>query len=276
MRRLILLVTASLAWGCSKGPSPEQPPVRVTLPQGTEVRLLLLAQLEAGQAKVGDRVPFVVAEDVVVDGRTLISAGAPASGEVVWSRSEGTLSALANQPARLAVKLTEVEMATGAKARLETDGDAYQFTRANTGGGTTGRVIEDLMRDPDRRQVLEQLAGMFESGSSADLSSPEAREVLQALAAEMNLPRTLELVRRQEMERAESLIARIKEGGSAAAILGGSHLATVAAVGELARLADDVGSRLGRMLRGRTIKAHVGTPVTARVAEDMAITLPAR
>jgi hypothetical protein len=43
---------------------------------------------------------------------------------------------------------------------------------------------------------------------------------------------------------------------------------TVAAVTELTKLAAFAGDRLGGVLRGRTIRAHFGTELTAYVAQD--------
>lgn len=269
---LAVVLSFAVAGCVPKSEEPEAAHGPVKLAAGADVQVLLLKPLEAGTAKEGEAVPFVVARDVPGEGGVAaIRAGAPAEGSVTWSRSEGTLSGLANRPARLAVKVDRVQAVDGTWIDLTMRDEAHQFTRANTGRRAALDVVEELATDPNQRETLEKLARLFEDPDSIDLNSPEGRRMLDVLAERLDLPQTRQLVAQDEVRRAQGLVERIRAGGSAAAILGGSTLATVAAVGELAQLADDVGSRLGRMLRGRTIKAHVGTPVTAQVAEDVLV-----
>jgi hypothetical protein len=57
-------------------------PVSVTLPSGTPIHLQLAETISTAKATVGQRVPFVVVEDVVQDGVTVIPAGTQATGTV--------------------------------------------------------------------------------------------------------------------------------------------------------------------------------------------------
>ena len=60
------------------------------------IRLILLKELHSGGTPQGTIVPFMVDQNVTdSNGNVLVKAGTPAYGEVVWSRREGALSALA-------------------------------------------------------------------------------------------------------------------------------------------------------------------------------------
>src|SRR5689334_9503128 len=54
----------------------------VTLKKGTDVKLAFDQNLSSKTAKVGDKVPFHVDEDVVVDGKTVIKQGTKVTGTV--------------------------------------------------------------------------------------------------------------------------------------------------------------------------------------------------
>ena len=68
------------AWLPANAQSTASTQLRVTLPSGTPIHLQLAETISTAKATVGQRVPFVVVEDVVQDGVTVISAGTQATG----------------------------------------------------------------------------------------------------------------------------------------------------------------------------------------------------
>lgn len=75
-------------------PAPVQEPaaqqlVSATLLQGTAVYTTTEREVSSKVARVGDRIPLRVAEDVVVDGVTVIRAGTPGTGEVTRIDKKG-------------------------------------------------------------------------------------------------------------------------------------------------------------------------------------------
>ena len=67
------------------------PAVAQTLKEGTAVQLETRADITSKTAKEGDPVELAVSQAVVVDGVTVIPAGAPAKGEVAKARDNGLL-----------------------------------------------------------------------------------------------------------------------------------------------------------------------------------------
>lgn len=63
----------------------------LTLPEGTPVHLQTREDLSSKDARKGDKVEMAVAEPVVVNGVTVIPAGAPAVGEISRARDNGLL-----------------------------------------------------------------------------------------------------------------------------------------------------------------------------------------
>ena len=57
-------------------------PARLTIPDGTPIKLRLGESVSSAHARPGDRLDFVVVRDVTVDGFTVISAGTVAHGSV--------------------------------------------------------------------------------------------------------------------------------------------------------------------------------------------------
>lgn len=277
-RNCVLLAIAAFGVGCGR-PAPktaEAPPAPIALPQGTTVSLILLQKLDSGGSDSGAPVPLMVAEDVrAADGSVLIRRGTPATGTVSQSRGAGALSALANTPARLAIQLDHTWGIDGTQVDLcaskdEPDAE-YAFTRDNT-GKIGGSVDLDKVWSNERAQpVLERLAQNLEDGRPLDLSDPVVRQTLQDVAGELHLDATSRLLEQGELKRADDLLSQVRKGGSAAALINGAALPTIGAALELAHLAGSVGSRIGGIFKGRNIRAHVGTPVSAFVKRPATI-----
>jgi|SRR5436190_9996654 len=114
-------------------PAPPPPPARTSgreIPAGTELDVRLSTLLNSGTAKVEDRFEATTVVDLVIDGRTLVPAGAVARG-VVSSVEPGTRT---NRTARMTVTFDQ----------LSFNGRAYPIrgtvTQAIQGEGIKGEA----------------------------------------------------------------------------------------------------------------------------------------
>jgi hypothetical protein len=275
-------VLALVALGCGpKGPS--APELKTaSLSKGAEVPLILLRQLEAGSTREGTLVPFMVAQDVEgPDGIVVIPKGAVAEGEVSWSRSEGTLSGVLGQPARLEVRILRTRSSGGDSVPLQSDSEDerenFEFNRANTGvpdakisgGGMQGFDSVEL-----ETKALAAIEDFFETGDAQKLNvQDDVREWLYK-ASEENQMQEL----RSAMDSGSSDLTRVirhVRDGSLTQLAGSELLLAVHAVTQLGRLAHSVERSLSSKLKGRTIKAYVGTPAKAFVAKDVRVKVQA-
>jgi len=245
------------------------------LPRGQSIPLVLATNLNAGEAKEGQEVALLVAEDVKVDGQIVIPKGTPAKGEVSWSRSEGTLSGMMGQPARLEVKIKELELSQES-LQLATDENEpskpYSFTRSNTGNSVTPHLgVDHLLKEEATRQVLEKLDKAF-NGESVDLNSDEGKKALIEIARQSGLSDTQKLLDsgKGDIGQLQDVISRLQRGDVSGLAKGDLSL-SLNSVLELANLVGGLGDRLSRTLKGRTIHASAGTPVTAFAAESKSL-----
>lgn len=86
----------------------------ITIAEGTPVHLELAETISSAHARKGDRIEFVVLEDVNQDGMTVIRAGAKAWGSVTEVRNKRPLGV----PGRLSLEADSVELADGQLAAL--------------------------------------------------------------------------------------------------------------------------------------------------------------
>lgn len=92
-------------------------PVAVTVPKGMRIELRALERVTSETAIVGSSVQFAVARDLVVDGVTVLRAGAPVTGTIVKARQ-----GIANrQWAELEIQVKEVKIGKDAVLRLSTN-----------------------------------------------------------------------------------------------------------------------------------------------------------
>lgn len=70
---------AMLAYGNS---DTKTPLIATTIPVDTLVKIKLVTPLNTETSKVGDKVKFQAAEDVIYNGQLIIAAGAPGEGVV--------------------------------------------------------------------------------------------------------------------------------------------------------------------------------------------------
>src|SRR5215472_9164643 len=80
-----------------------------TVPAGTRITVRSDSQINSANAQVGQSFNANLARDLVVGGKTIAKAGAPAKGKVTYAKSSGRLHA----PGELTVRLTWIRLADG-------------------------------------------------------------------------------------------------------------------------------------------------------------------
>lgn len=238
---------------------------------GTSMKLILMRQLEAGKEQEGAEVPFIVAEDVLAaNGGVAIEKGAIVKAVVKQSRGENALSGVLNRPGRLAVSFVEVKTVDGQTLPVAADAggkeELYSFTRANTGKQDVIEKLERLSSDADVKATLDKIQSAFSTGEAPTFDDPKSKEALSKISKELDLKALGKAIAEDRVGEISNALASTKNLGAAASALTSGNV-TLAAVLELADVAGDVGSKLQRMLGGRTIRAYPGTEVTAYIAQ---------
>lgn len=251
-------------FGCQPEPAP-------IVKKGTPVRLALLSPLEAGRAKPGDVVRlYTLAPVADSSGSVVAEAGSEAQGEVVQSRGPDMLSSLANRPARLSIRLRWVLPQEGAAISLVTDpvqpDQPYSFTRDNTRPPQFVEALKGRWNDEATRIALEQLHKGLEEGKLEFDNEAQRMAAAEALRS-LQLDRAAEALRTGKTEDLQSVLRSVREG-RVGNLKVPDLLGQLRAAGDLLNLAFDVGDRIGRALRPRTIRAYAGTEVPATVATD--------
>lgn len=114
----------------------------VVIPQGTPVAIRLQDSISSASATSGDSFDYVLAEPLVVNGKTVAPAGAPGIGRVVAARKSGRLHNAGYL--RLALASVEVE---GKQVPIQTSsifisGGSYKKRNwAWIGGGAAGGAL---------------------------------------------------------------------------------------------------------------------------------------
>ena len=259
------LLPLFLLAGCHRAPEATAPPApsfrRVTLAAGTPVRLVLLDELASGGTAEETEVHLALAEPL--DG---LPAMSPATAVVSASRTEGTLGAVTNRPARLNLRLHTLKGPTSEDIALSADpkeAKDYELNRANTGRP------EAAQKEPEEADVAVGVAvqGLVEKGESGGLNAKEVGD----LARKLGMGETAKLADAGRLDEAQSLIRALRTGGTVAGFAGGG---SAAAALELVSLAGDMGHRLGRALGGRNIRAYPGTTIQAYVLRETTIQAP--
>ena len=108
-----ILITILLA-PCAVAQEPSAIPTRLLIPDQTPVKLQLNESVSSAHARPGDRLDFIVVRDVNIEGFTVISAGAVATGSVTGVKGKRLLGIGGN----VALKLDSVELANGESGRV--------------------------------------------------------------------------------------------------------------------------------------------------------------
>ncbi len=114
----------------------------ISLPAGTELQVRLSESIATNRDVAGDSFEAVVAQPVVIDGKTVIPQDAPVTGEIVSVRESGRLSGVARM--RLELRSVEVD---GEEYELHTSdfsrrgGDHKKRNWGFIGGGAGGGAL---------------------------------------------------------------------------------------------------------------------------------------
>jgi len=118
-----------------------------TVPAGTRITVRTDSQINSANAHVGQLFNANLARDLVVGGKTIAKAGAPAKGKVTYVKSSGRLHA----PGQLAIRLTSIRLADDKALSVSTTGfhaKGKSHTKSNAtkigGGAAAGALIGGL------------------------------------------------------------------------------------------------------------------------------------
>lgn len=245
------------------------------LPRGTEIKLILMKELNSGGSVIREEVPFMVSEDVIVGGRVIIREGTIATGTVKQVRREGALSAmLFDKPSRLAVEFGQTWDAQGRSIPLFAklngkDRRLFQFNRGNTKvPQPEDRETHDALKAPNKRHVLELLVDTLKgSRSIADVKDRAERNLFMEVAHALRLSNTAELLLNNRILDLVTLGAQLNAPGlatifAARAAVGAVQI-TFRAAKEVAHIATHFPGFLARKFGGRNISAPLGLEISA-------------
>jgi hypothetical protein len=147
-----------------------------TIPAGTHISVRVGQELSSGTAKVGDRFDATLARDLVVSGKTLAKAGAPARGKVTAAKPSGRLHA----PGQLSVRLTSVQ--AGGKTVPVSTGNYHiegkSHTKSNAtkigGGAALGALIGGIAGGGKGAAIGAGAGGAAGTGVAAATGKEEA------------------------------------------------------------------------------------------------------
>src|SRR5712691_9331665 len=117
-----------------------------TIPSGTRLTVRMGSGISSGRTQSGQTFDAALARDLVVNGKTLAKAGAPARGKVTYAKSSGRL----HDPGELSLRLTSVEV-NGRNVPVSTTAfhaKGKSHTKSNLtkigGGAAAGALIGGL------------------------------------------------------------------------------------------------------------------------------------
>jgi len=114
-----------------------------TVPAGTRITVRTDSQINSASADVGQSFRSNLVRDLVVDGKTVAKAGAPAKGKVTYAKSSGRLHA----PGQVTIRLTSIQLTNGKTLPVSTSGfraKGKSHTKSNVtkiGGGAAGGAL---------------------------------------------------------------------------------------------------------------------------------------
>lgn len=147
-----------------------------TIPAGTHIAIRVGQQISSATAKVGDRFDATLARDLVVGGKTLAKAGAPARGKVTLAKSSGRLHA----PGQLSVRLTSLKV-EGKTIALSTGSyhiEGKSHAKSNVakigGGAAVGALIGGIVGGGKGAAIGAGAGGAAGTGVAAATGKEEA------------------------------------------------------------------------------------------------------
>jgi hypothetical protein len=147
-----------------------------TIPPGTQITVRSSHALSSGTAKVGDRFDASLTHTLVVGGKTLAKAGAPAHGKVTLAKSSGRLHA----PGQLTLRLTSLQV-QGKMVPLSTgnyhiQGESHTKSNATKigGGAALGAMVGGLAGGGKGAAIGAGAGGAAGTGVAAATGKEEA------------------------------------------------------------------------------------------------------
>jgi hypothetical protein len=147
-----------------------------TIPAGTHITVRTGQEITSGTAKVGDRFDATLTRDLVVGGKTLAKAGAPARGKVTAAKSSGRLHA----PGQLSVRLSSVQvngkMVPVSTGSYHLEGKSHAKSNATKigGGAAVGALIGGLAGGGKGAAIGAGAGGAAGTGVAAATGKEEA------------------------------------------------------------------------------------------------------
>lgn len=250
--------------------------VAQNLPRGTEIRLVLLKDLNSGGSVLGEEVPFMVAHDIVVGDRVIIPEGTLVAAEVKQVRREGALSAAVfDKPARLAVEFSTIEDIDGNRVVLKSrlngkQQQLYSFTRDNTKIPKDPDGTEGIYRTSEGLRVSQLLLDTVKGARSVeDLYRNAETNAIMEVARKLKIFNTADLIRNRRFIDLISFATQLSTPGfqtllGARAALGAGKT-TYRAYKEIAHIATHFPNFLSRKFGGRNINAPMGVELSVFV-----------
>ncbi len=147
-----------------------------TIPAGTHISVRIGEEISSGTAKVGDRFDATLAHDLVVGGKTIAKAGAPARGKVTLAKSSGRLHA----PGQISVRLTSIQ-AEGKTIPVSTgsyhlEGKSHAKSNATKigGGAALGALVGGIAGGGKGAAIGAGAGGAAGTGVAAATGKEEA------------------------------------------------------------------------------------------------------
>jgi hypothetical protein len=118
-----------------------------TVPAGTRITVRTDSQISSASAHTGQLFHANLVKDLVVNGKTIAKAGAPAKGKVTYAKSSGRLHA----PGEVTIRLILIQLKDGKTLAVSTSGfhaKGKSHTKSNVtkigGGAAAGALIGGL------------------------------------------------------------------------------------------------------------------------------------
>ena len=118
-----------------------------TVPAGTRIIVRTDSQINSATAHVGQSFHANLVRDLVVNGKAVAKAGAPATGKITYAKASGRLHA----PGQVTIRLTSIQLANGKALPVSTSGfhaKGKSHTKSNVtkigGGAAAGALIGGL------------------------------------------------------------------------------------------------------------------------------------
>lgn len=224
--------------------------------------MILLQPLESGKSKVGDKVKLAAAEPVRGSGgEVVVAAGALGTGSVEWSRRGSAMGSIANQPARLAVRVLSVRNVSGEEIPLE---GMIQFR----GDEKPRQNPYDLAASQLTAEQRRALEAFQEKGIDA-LDDDQVRAQIKTIFQDQRRDASESLFGTSEDPRARRTRELLRSGS-----LDRIGVNDITAIVSLGSLADSALNRLGRMLTAHQVSAQVGVVLPAKTSSKSSIILP--